>query len=31
MDEIFGDNATRMSFNIDSSNGYKTLTYDELY
>lgn len=31
MDEIFGDNATRMSFNIDSSSGYKTLTYDELY
>jgi hypothetical protein len=31
MDEIFGDNATRMSFNIDSPNGYKTLTYDELY
>jgi len=31
MDEIFGANAIRMSFNIDSSNGYKTLTYDELY
>jgi len=31
MDEIFGDNATRMSFNIDSSSGYKTLTYEELY
>jgi len=31
MDEIFGDNATRMSFNIDSFSGYKTFTYDELY
>ena len=31
MDEIFGDSATRMSFNIDSSSGYKTFTYDELY
>ena len=31
MDEIFGANATRMSFNIDSSSGYKTFTYDELY
>jgi len=30
MDEIFGANAIRMSFNIDSSNGYKTFTYDEL-
>jgi hypothetical protein len=31
MDEIFGDKATRMNFNIESLSGYKTLTYDELY
>ena len=31
MDEIFGNSATRMSFNIESSSGYKTFTYDELY
>lgn len=31
MDEIFGDKATKMNFNIDSMSGYKTLSYDELY
>ena len=31
MDEIFGDKATRMNFNIDSLSGFKTLNYDELY
>lgn len=31
MDEIFGDKATKMNFNIDSMSGYKTLSYEELY